>query len=247
MIDAVLSQRLDQPGTHPRPIGEKHTPRLALVDSPRTAAELHVLAVAVTVHAADPISKAGILSQLRQQAGLRIVEGADPVASVALLVADALDEVTVRQLRTLNRSHSLGVVLVIGLLDPRAMVAVLDSGVRAVLSRADATPERLVRVIHATADGQVDFPPELLRHLIDQVGRVKRDVLEPRGLSFAGLTQREHDVLRLVAEGLSTREVAQQLAYSERTIKNVLQDLTTRMQLRNRTQAVAYAVRNGWI
>jgi DNA-binding NarL/FixJ family response regulator len=63
----------------------------------------------------------------------------------------------------------------------------------------------------------------------------------------AALTTRECDVLRLMADGLSTREVARRMAYSERTIKNILQDLTTRLQLRNRTQAVAYAVRQGWI
>ena len=61
------------------------------------------------------------------------------------------------------------------------------------------------------------------------------------------LRQREHDVLELLAEGNSTREIAQQLCYSERTIKNVVQDITTRLRVRNRTQAVAYAVRHGWI
>jgi DNA-binding NarL/FixJ family response regulator len=65
--------------------------------------------------------------------------------------------------------------------------------------------------------------------------------------SEARVTRRERQVLALLAEGHSTREVAQRLAYSERTIKNVLQEFTTRLQLRNRTQAVAYAVRRGWI
>jgi DNA-binding NarL/FixJ family response regulator len=54
-------------------------------------------------------------------------------------------------------------------------------------------------------------------------------------------------VLQLFADGLTTREVARQMCYSERTIKNVLQDLTIRLNVRNRTHAVAYAVRHGWI
>ncbi len=83
--------------------------------------------------------------------------------------------------------------------------------------------------------------------MLDQVNRLNRDLLEPRGLSFNGLTRRERQVLELIAAGLSTREVAAQLSYSERTIKNVLQELTIRLQVRNRTQAVACAVRNGWI
>jgi DNA-binding NarL/FixJ family response regulator len=59
--------------------------------------------------------------------------------------------------------------------------------------------------------------------------------------------RRELDVLTLVAEGLSTREIAKKLCYSERTIKNILQDVTMRLSLRNRTHAVAFAIRAGWI
>ena len=78
-------------------------------------------------------------------------------------------------------------------------------------------------------------------------------VLPPRSLVsrppsiVPQLRPRERDVLALVAEGLSTREVARRMCYSERTIKNILQELTTRNGLRNRTQAVAWAMRNGWI
>ena len=61
------------------------------------------------------------------------------------------------------------------------------------------------------------------------------------------LTPRERRVLTLVADGLSTREVARQMCYSERTIKNVLQRLSERLRFRNRTQAVACSIRNGWI
>ena len=54
-------------------------------------------------------------------------------------------------------------------------------------------------------------------------------------------------MLRLLAEGRDTREIADELAYSERTIKNVIRDITRRLGLRNRSHAVAYALRQGLI
>ncbi len=60
-------------------------------------------------------------------------------------------------------------------------------------------------------------------------------------------SDREIAVLRLLAQGMSTREVAGALCWSERTIKNVVYDLTTRHGLRNRTHAVAVAVRAGLV
>jgi DNA-binding NarL/FixJ family response regulator len=72
-------------------------------------------------------------------------------------------------------------------------------------------------------------------------------VLEPRGLSLTRLNAREQQVLRLVAEGLPIREVAVQLRYSERTIKNVIHDVVTKLNVRTRSQAVAQAVREGLI
>lgn len=65
--------------------------------------------------------------------------------------------------------------------------------------------------------------------------------------TLAGLAPREIDVIRLIAEGLDTAEVAGKLSYSERTVKNVLHGMTTRLHLRNRAHAVAYALREGHI
>jgi DNA-binding NarL/FixJ family response regulator len=83
--------------------------------------------------------------------------------------------------------------------------------------------------------------------LLEHLGRLQRQVLLPQGLHFSGLREREIDVLRLVAEGFDTSEIAQKLSYSERTIKNILHDVTSRLGLRNRSQAVAYAARAGLI
>ena len=86
-----------------------------------------------------------------------------------------------------------------------------------------------------------------LARLLDHVARIQSDVLTPRGLHVSGMADRERRILSLVADGMDTREIADRLNYSERTVKNVLHDVTTRFQLRNRSQAVAYALREGLI
>jgi DNA-binding NarL/FixJ family response regulator len=150
-------------------------------------------------------------------------------------------------MRALRRGDLPRLVLVATVLDEAALVSAAEVGVGGLLRRADATPEALVRTIVKVASGQGEIPADLLGRLMEQLGRLQRQVLSPRGLTFTGLTPRETEVLRMVADGHDTAEIAARMSYSERTVKNVLHDLTTRLQLRNRTHAVAYAVREGLI
>jgi len=132
-------------------------------------------------------------------------------------------------------------------LDDGDLVSAVEVGVVGLVRRDEATPDRLVEVITSAATGEGSVPPDLLGRLLDQVGQLQRQVLSPRGLTFTGLATREIDVLRLVADGFSTGEIAVELCYSERTVKNVLHDITTRLHLKNRSHAVAYALRQGLI
>ena len=112
---------------------------------------------------------------------------------------------------------------------------------------AEATAGNLAAAIRSAAAGEGTLPPDLLGRLLRQVGQLQRQVLSPRGLTFSGLTEREAAVVRLLAEGFDTAEVGQRLFYSERTVKNIIHDMTSRLELRNRTHAVAYAIREGLI
>jgi DNA-binding NarL/FixJ family response regulator len=199
----------------------------------------------VSVHAADPVTRAGIVGQLRRAWDVDVVEQRGPRAAVALVVADSVDDTILRRVQELGQARS-AVVIVVARLDARAVLPLLGHGVRAVLTRWEATAERLLAVLRSVANGGVELPPSVLRLLIDHAGFGRQVPDRPR-LHVATLNPREREVLTLVADGLSTREVAVRMAYSERTIKNILQDLTARLQLANRTQAVAYALRNGWI
>ncbi|PWI42147.1 response regulator transcription factor [Streptomyces sp. ICBB 8177] len=204
--------------------------------------------IPVVVHAPDPLSQAGVLSHLRQHPLIDLVteEGAGPGA-VAVLLAWTLEESTLALLRRLVRSEGARVVLVVSRIREAELLEVVECGAVAIVWRHEATAHRLATAVRAAFRGDGDLPADLLGRLIQQVGALQRSVANRAGPPSSGLTPREADVLRLVAEGLDTGEIASKLSYSERTVKNVMHGLTTRLHLRNRAHAVAYALREGYI
>jgi len=200
------------------------------------------------VYADDPILQAGVSTQLRMRPEIRVIDSADvDRADVAVIVADTLDDNTIRVLKAVQRGGVPRTVLVARVIDDGTLAAAAEAGVAGLVRRSEATADSLVRAITRVASGEGEVPADLLGRLLGQVGRLQRQVLAPRGLAFTGLSERESQVLRLVADGHDTAEIAGQLCYSQRTVKNILHDLTTRLQLRNRSHAVAYAVREGLI
>ncbi|MBC3844466.1 response regulator transcription factor [Streptacidiphilus sp. 4-A2] len=118
-------------------------------------------------------------------------------------------------------------------------------GLVSVIPSRDADFEQVVRAIAAVREGRVALPDVAQGWLEDQIRTTWQLVLEPRGLTATGLERREVDVLRLLARGLGTQEIAQDLNYSERTVKNIIHGVLTRLKLRNRTHAVAFAMQHG--
>jgi DNA-binding NarL/FixJ family response regulator len=122
------------------------------------------------------------------------------------------------------------------------LLASIDAGATGFVDRVTLTPERLAASVRAAARGAGVMAPELLDTLCR--GVVERGGSRPLR---PALSERERLVLRLVADGHQTREVAAELCYSERTIKNVIHDVVIKMNVRTRSQAVAQAVRQGMI
>ncbi|MGK5628966.1 response regulator transcription factor [Streptomyces sp. URMC 123] len=204
--------------------------------------------IPVAVYAEDLILHAGVVQQLRQRPEVELLPDADADrAEVSLVVVDTVGESAVRLLRRLQRDTATRTGLVVGFFETGALQTMIECGVAAVLRRAEADQDRLVHLITAMANGEGVLPGDLLGRLLDHVSSLQRTVLDPRGLTLSTLTAREADMLRLVAEGFDTVEIAQKTSYSERTVKNVLHEVTTRLQLRNRAHAVGYAMRHGLI
>ena len=121
--------------------------------------------------------------------------------------------------------------------DDRQLRELVEAEVGAVLPQADLTPEGLGASVRSVLAGGVTLPRDLLPRLLKLIPA------QPGG----GLSPRERDVLRLLADGHDTREIATDLCYSERTVKNVVHDVLMKLNCRTRAHAVALATREGVI
>ncbi|WP_299539762.1 LuxR C-terminal-related transcriptional regulator [uncultured Streptomyces sp.] len=204
--------------------------------------------VSVAVYAEDLILQTGMIHQLRLRPEIELLGEAEADgAQVSLVVVDTVDEPTVQLLHRLQRNTSTRTGLVVGLFEAGALQTMIECGVAAVLRRREADQDRLVHLVTAMANGEGVLPGDLLGRLLDHVSSLQRTVLDPRGLTLSTLTTREAEMIRLVSEGFDTAEIAQKTSYSERTVKNVLHEVATRLELRNRAHAVGYAMRHGLI
>lgn len=204
--------------------------------------------IPVFVYAHDPVLQAGVASQLRGHPDVEIVQDDRPDdAQVAVVVADQVDASTITVIRGIQRNGVPRVVAVLSTLDTAGVLGAVEAGACGMIRRAEATTARLVEAVRSAANGDGTLSPDLLGGLLSRLGNLQNDVLRPLGLSFTGLNDREVEVLRLVADGYDTDEIADKLCYSPRTVKNVLHDVTVRYHLRNRSHAVAFALRQGLI
>lgn len=198
----------------------------------------------VAVCSSDPFIVLGIEHLLRADPRFTVLpaEGSRE-ARVAVVVANEVDDETHEFLSRVARSASPAVVLIVDRLTEDDLVKIVECRVVSVLSRSAVTADTL----RATLDQALERCPkhDLVARLMSQLERSAMGAFHPKATTPGLLSARERDLLRLLAEGLDTAEIAVKLAYSERTIKNIVHGLLNRLELRNRTHAVAYAVRVG--
>ena len=196
------------------------------------------------------------LRGLVEQAGLSIVaEAADGLEAIRLIEECRPDlaivdigmpllngiEVTVRSQR-LDRPPR--VVILSMHTDESYVIRALAAGARAYLVK-DATDEDLLPALRAVASGRNYFSPAVTALLVEDYVRT----LQKRGLSdsYHLLTDREKEVLQLLAEGRSNKEVATLLAVGVSTIETHRANLMQKLNLHNTAEIVLYAVRKGLI
>ena len=159
--------------------------------------------IPVFVYASDPISETGIAGQLRGQPAVHVVErgrrrrwrpspSSSPTRSTTRPPAPS---------GPCSATACPRVVVVVTRVDDAGLLAALEAGACGIVRRAEARSDRLVAAVRAAVAGDGTMPPDLLGRLLDQIGRLQRQVLAPRGLTIAGLAEREIEVLRLHRRG----------------------------------------------
>lgn len=203
--------------------------------------------VRVVIQAADPVTVAGLAALLSDQPGIELVRPEQrQSADVVVVGTDRLTTVF-SGLRRAATDFGTPVVLVTDDITEQELLVAIECQVVGVIPRAAATAERLVHGLRTAASGGGVLAASLVGDLLKHVERLRRELLAPNGLDGRWLTQREVDVVRLMADGFDTAEIAQKLNYSDRTVKKILYAITQRLGLRGRAHAVAYALRQGII
>jgi DNA-binding NarL/FixJ family response regulator len=124
------------------------------------------------------------------------------------------------------------------------VVQALHAGASGFLLK-DATPEQLVHAVRVIASGEALLDPAITRALIQRaLPALATSVTPPR---FEALSEREIQVLRLLAQGMSNAEIATALVVSEATVKTHVSRLLTKLALRDRVQAVVAAYQHGLV
>jgi DNA-binding NarL/FixJ family response regulator len=197
--------------------------------------------------------RAGFRMILQAQRDITVVGEAANGAAAVRLVAELEPDVTLMDIRMpeldgieattrIARAGSATRVVILTTFDLDEYVyRAFRSGASGFLLK-NGEPERLIEAVRAAAAGEALLAPEPTRRLIERYSAEPTPDAEPR---LAELTERELDVLRLVARGLSNAEIAQQLYLSHGTVKTHVTRMLSKLGLRDRVQAVVLAYETG--
>ena len=132
------------------------------------------------------------------------------------------------------------VIVLTSFTDDEHIMPAIEAGATGYLLK-DVSAEELARAIEGAYQGQAQLHPEVTRKLMEQVRQPRRTAQQPG----EELTPREMEVLRLIASGMSNKEIGRELVMTERTVKGHVSNILSKLGLQDRTQAALYAVRHG--
>jgi DNA-binding NarL/FixJ family response regulator len=193
--------------------------------------------------------RTGLRTLLGTADGLQVVgeaaSGTEAVARVAALQPDVvlmdlampgMDGIEATR-RIVEAAPHVAVLVLTMSDDDDSVFAAVQAGARGYLVKGARRAE-LVRAVRAVADGDAIFGPALARRLVDYFAR-PRPVVDPE--AFPELTEREREILELVARGRSNAEITATLVLSPKTVRNHVSNIFSKLQVRDRAEAIVRA------
>jgi DNA-binding NarL/FixJ family response regulator len=162
---------------------------------------------------------------------------------VILLDVGLQDGNSLRIAESVQQEMSGSRVIVMDLLPVHEELAeFVNAGVAGFILK-DATLEDFVETIRAVAAGRRVLPPRMTGTLFSQIARVAVERGAPAALESVRMTPREREVIALIAEGMSNKEIAQRMEIATDTVKSHVRNVMDKLALRSRLQIAAYALR----
>ncbi|WP_413810671.1 helix-turn-helix transcriptional regulator [Streptomyces sp. OE57] len=204
----------------------------------------------LALSATDPITRQGVTAALSDNPQVVVLPDEEPAdADAGLVLATEAGSWAITLLERLADQFARPdrpLVMVADSIDKAHLLRAIGGGLVSFLPRSRTSVEDLITTLLASTAGYAALPQGMARTVVQEL-RLREQLDDLCQLRAGALSRREVDILALIAEGMTTSDVAAKLNYSERTIKAALHTLITRRQLRNRAHAVAYAIRIGAI
>jgi DNA-binding NarL/FixJ family response regulator len=195
-----------------------------------------------------PMFRAGVVMSLREEDDIDVVGEAADAASALALARNELPDVVVLDIAMpgsgLDAARAIAaacpatrIVMLTVSEDEDDLLAAMKAGASGYVLKGAGASElaRIIRSVHA---GEVYVAPALAWGML-------REMRTPRTTPYDELTEREREVLELVAEGLSNQEVGERLGLAEKTIKHYMTNILGKLQVRSRVEAALLVVREG--
>lgn len=202
------------------------------------------------------VVRKGVRDYLADEADIEVVaeagDGAEALAQVAALQPDVVlldiqmpNVSGVEAVGRIKARHPVVKILILTSFDSDPYIfTLLKAGINGYLLKT-AGPDELVRAVRAVYQGRSVLGAEVMQRVVESLanGRLVEGGIE----TGETLTERELDVLRLAARGLTNFAIAQKMGLSDRTVQGHLANIYVRLQAANRTEAVLKALRRGWL
>jgi DNA-binding NarL/FixJ family response regulator len=211
-------------------------------------------AIRVLIVDDQPLARAGFRAVLEATAGIQVVAEAENGEQAVELARRYAPDVVLMDVRMPGmdgieatrrmRGQKVLILTTFGLDD--YIIEALRAGASGFLLK-DAPVDELVRAVRTVAAGDAQLSPAVTKRLLAQVARRLPAAVPHEDAALAELTEREREVLRLLAGGMSNAEIAAALVVSEPTVKTHVSNVLQKLGLRDRVQAVIYAYENGLV